>query len=81
MRQKQKEIKKRRTLLKNQYYKEIADGINHAAQARAVEKEFALMKKYSSLCKTKQRKPISDDKLKTHLEEHFCKRNLTASRA
>ena len=49
VRQVHKEIKKRRKVLKNEYYKEIADGINTAAEAREVEKEFALMKKYSLL--------------------------------
>ena len=34
VRQVHKEIKKRRKVLKNEYYKEIADGINTAAEAR-----------------------------------------------
>ena len=75
VRKMQKEIKKKRMELKNKYYKDIAENINSAAQAREVEKEFALMKKYSIL-KTKQGKPISNEKLKTHFEDHFSAREL-----
>lgn len=49
MRKLQKAIKKRRKRLKNEYYKELADNINTAGQAREVEKEFALAKKYTAL--------------------------------
>ena len=55
VRKMQKEIKKKRMELKNKYYKDIAENINSAAQAREVEKEFAMMKK--ALCiknKTRQ---------------------------
>ena len=75
MRKLQEEIKKKRIQLKNEYYKEIADGINGAAQAREVEKEFAMMKKYSVL-KTNQGKSISNEKLKTHFEKHFSAREI-----
>ena len=75
LRRMQKLIKKKRMELKNEYYKEIADNINNAAQAREVEKEFALMKKYSIL-KTEQGKPISNEKLKIHFEEHFSAREI-----
>ena len=75
VRQKHKEIKERRKILKNRYYREIADGINTAAQAREVEKEFAMMKKYSIL-KTKKSKPISNEKLKVHFENHFSAREI-----
>ena len=44
MRKLQKTIKKRRKWLKNKYYKEMADNINTAAQAKEVEKEFTLAK-------------------------------------
>ena len=48
MRKLQKTIKKRRKWLKNKYYKEMADNINTAAQAREVEKEFTLAKIHCS---------------------------------
>ena len=76
VRRMQKEIKNKRLELKNEYYKDIADNINNAAQAREVEKEFALMKKYSIL-KTKKGKPISKENLKNHFEDHFSARENT----
>ena len=45
----QKAIKNSRVMLKNIYYKELADNINTAAEARDVQKEFALAKKYCAL--------------------------------
>ena len=66
---------KKRIDLKNKYFKEIADNINSAAQAREVEKEFALMKKYSVL-QSKKGKPISNEKLKKHFKGHFSAREL-----
>ena len=75
VRVKQKKIKKRRNLLKNQYYQELADNINNVAQAREVEKEFALAKKYSAF-KQGQPKAISNEKLKVHFEDHFKAREL-----
>ena len=38
IRKQQKAIKEKRRLLKNKYYKEAADNINLAAEARQVEK-------------------------------------------
>ena len=70
IRAKQKSIKRRRNLLKNQYYKELADNINNVAQAREVEKEFALAKKYSAF-QQGQPKAISNEKLKSHFQQHF----------
>ncbi len=75
LRRMQKMIKNRRTQLKNQYYKQLADCINMTAEARDVEKEFALAKKYTAL-KTGQKLAISNDKLKTHFEKHFAERKL-----
>ena len=74
IRAKQK-IKKRRCFLKRQYYKELADNINTVAQAREVEKEFALAKKYCAF-KQGQPKAISNEKLKSHFQEHFKARDL-----
>ena len=71
----QKAIKKQRTRLKNEYYHELAENINSAAEAREIEKEFALAKKYSAL-KSGNRKSISNDKLKVHFEQHFAAREL-----
>ena len=69
-RKKQKMIKNRRRVLKNKYYKELADNINTVANARDVEKEFALAKKYTAI-KTSSKLAISNDKLKQHFEKHF----------
>ena len=75
IRAQQKTIRKRRNKLMNDYYKEQADKINTAAEARDVEKEFALARKYSAL-KSSTRLTISNEKLKNHFEEHFSMREL-----
>ena len=75
MRTLQKAIKKRRIRLKNSYYRELAEGINTAAEARDIQKEFAMAKKFSAL-KKGSKKSISNDKLKTHFEGHFSAREL-----
>ena len=75
MRNLQKTIKKRRTFIKNEYYKELADGINNAAEARNVEKEFSMAKKYITL-KAGSKLRISNEKLKTHFENYFASRNI-----
>ena len=75
IRAQQKLIRKRRNRLMNDYYKEQADKINTAAEARDVEKEFALARKYSALRRS-TRLTISNEKLKTHFEEHFSMREL-----
>lgn len=72
LRRLQKAIKSERVMLKNIYYKELADT---AAEARDVEKEFALAKKYSAL-KTSNKSTISKEKLKTYFAEHFADRPL-----
>ena len=64
-----------RKWLKNKYYKEMADNINRVAQAREVEKEFTLAKKYTAL-KTGSKLMISNEKLKDHFENHFATRDL-----
>ena len=68
-------IKARRHKLKNDYFKEIADNINTAAEARDVQKEFAMAKKYTIL-KKGTTKAISDEKLMKHFATHFSEREL-----
>ena len=70
-----KRIKARRSELKNQYFKEIADNINTAAEARDVQKEFAMAKKYSTLKKGTP-KLISNVKLMKHFSSHFAERKI-----
>ena len=62
----QKKIKERRKTLKNAYFKDLADNINTAAEARQIDKEFALAKKYSCL-KTGESNAVSKTKLKAAL--------------
>ena len=66
----QKEIKKKREKLKNEYYWHMANEINNAATARDVAKEFALAKKYTAI-KSGSKLAISNEKLKNHFEQHF----------
>ena len=66
----QKKLKERRKDLKDTYYKELADKINEAANAREVEKEFAEAKKYKAL-KISNKHDISKEKLKEHFQAHF----------
>ena len=69
----QNQIKKHCKRLKNEYFKELADNINTVAEARQVDKEFALAKKYTTL-KSGEKTVISKSKLKTHFESHFAER-------
>ena len=71
----QKKIRDCRKRLKNEYFETLADGINTVAEARQIDKEFALAKKYSAL-KTGTRNVISKEKLKTHFESHFAARPI-----
>ena len=71
LRKLQKEVKERRKYLKNKYYKELADNINTAAEARQVEKEFALPQKFTAI-KTRSRLAISNEKLNVHFRNHFA---------
>lgn len=75
LRRKKKEIKEKRKAVKNEYFKELADEINTVAEAREVEKEFALAKKHSAF-KSGQPKAISNEKLKKHFQDHFDARSL-----
>ena len=75
MRKLQKIIKKRRNKLNNKYYGELADNINKAAEAREVEKEFALSMTYTTL-KPGSKLPIPNEKLRTNFESHFAAREL-----
>ena len=70
-----KKIKVRRYKLKNEYFKEIADNINTAAEARDAQKEFALAKKYTML-KKGTTNSISNDKLMKHFAAHFTEREI-----
>ena len=67
--------KNRLKQLKNQYYSDLANSINTIAEARQVDKEFAMAKKYSVL-KTGQTNVISKTSLKNHFESHFAARDL-----
>ena len=71
----QKKVKNRRKWLKKKYYKELANEINTAAEARKAEKEFALAKKFNML-KDGSKKCISNEKLKQHFEKHFSARPI-----
>ena len=75
IRKRQKAIKEKRWLLKNKYYREAADNINSAAEARQVEKEFSLAKKHS-VFKTTEKLRISNEKLQIHFQQHFAAREL-----
>ena len=44
----QKKIKDTRKQLKNDYYQELASNINTVAEAREVEKDFSMAKKYTT---------------------------------
>jgi len=76
IRKQQKNIKKRRNKLMNDYYRELANNINTVAEARDTDKEFALACKYSALKKS-TRSTISNKKLKTHFADHFSKREIS----
>ena len=71
----QKEVKECRKRLKNDYFRNLADGINSVAEARQVDKEFALAKKYTAI-KSGTRCTISKSKLKSHFEQHFAARDV-----
>ena len=75
IRQYRKMIKNRTKWLKNQYYTDLANSINTVADARQVDKEFAMAKKYSVL-KTGEKTVISKAKLKNHFESHFAAQDL-----
>ena len=75
VKRKRKLLKEKRRQVKNEYYKELADTINTVAEAREVEKEFALAKKHSAF-KSGQPKTISNEKLKQRIEKHFDARDL-----
>ena len=58
-----------------QFYKNLAEDLNSAAEARQVEKEFSLAKKYSAL-KSGNKTTISKERLKQHFENHFSARAI-----
>ena len=71
----QKNIKKKRKTLKDEYYGKIASEMNTLAEAREVEKEFSMAKKYGML-KSGSKTTISNQKLQEHFEQHFSAREL-----
>ena len=75
LRRTRKKITRMKTYLKNQYYKQKADEINNAANARKVEHEFALSKKYKMYEHT-SKISISNDKITEYLREHFQLRTV-----
>ena len=64
-----KEVKKYRDKIKNNYFENKAIAINAASEACDVEEEFRLAWNYSSFNKSK-RLLITPDKLKDHFEQH-----------
>ena len=71
-----KEVKKYRDKIKNEYFEKKADDINMASESRDVEEEFRLENNYSSLNKAK-RLVIAPEKLTSHFEKHFSPRDVT----
>ena len=71
----QKQIRQKRTLLKNEFYKKKAAEINNAAEARQIEKEFQLAKSYS-MHKTRSTIAISKEKLTNHFKTHFAGKDI-----
>lgn len=59
-----KQIKKIRDKLKNEYYNNKASAINMASKNRDVEEEFRIASNYTP------------DKLKSHFQEHFAPRQV-----
>ena len=72
-----KDIKKHRDKIKNQYYGKKAAAINTASESRDVEEEFRLARDHSSLNKSK-RLLIAPEKLKHHFQNHFAVRDITS---
>ena len=72
----QQKIKNRRKYLKNEFYKAKAEEINSAAEARQVEKEFRLAKKFS-MHRQSSNISIPKPKLAKHFEQHFAARPLS----
>ena len=70
-----KKVRMKRKSLKDQYYHEKAKAINNAAEARQVEKEFALAKSHA-MHKPNSKISISKEKLTKHFKNHFSNRPL-----
>ena len=70
-----KQLKKQKDKLKNEYFLRKADAINTASESRDVEEEFRLASKHSSLNKSKKL-VIDPSKLKDHFAKHFDVRNV-----
>ena len=65
-----KSINKQREILMNDYLKTKADAINHASQARQIEREFSEAKNHHMHPKS-QKQLVSKEALHTHFEKHF----------
>ena len=70
-----KEVKKHRDKIKNEYFRKKAEAINTASESREIEEEFRLARDHSSLNKSK-RLLIDPSKLKDHFAKHFDVRNV-----
>ena len=70
-----KEVKKCRDKLKNEYFKK-ADAINLASEARDVEEEFWLANNHSLFNKL-QKLLIAPEKFTSHFQKHFSPRQVT----
>ena len=70
-----REIREKRKSLKNIFYSKKAAEINSASEARQVEKEFQLAKKFH-MHKSSSKLDISKEKLTKHFESHFSDRVL-----
>ena len=70
-----KQIKKIRDKLKNEYYNNKASAINMASKNRDVEEEFRIASNYTAVNKSKKLL-IAPDKLKSHFQEHFAPRQV-----
>ena len=69
-------VRKRRTELKNIYFKAKADQLNFGSQQRNTEEEFRLMKRHTSVSRL-ERPLVSTQKLEQHFSAHFKDRGYT----
>ena len=58
----------------NEYSRELADKSYTVSEAREVDKEFSMAKKYTTF-KPESRLQISEEKLKTHFEMHYAEKS------
>ena len=70
-----KQVKKHRDKIKNEYFCKKAAAINTASESRDVEEEFRFVRDHSSLNKSKKLL-IKPSKLKDHFAKYFDVRNV-----